>query len=176
MLSSHWGREAIIARVDRANTLAAMLAIALTVGACGSATGDAVVSADDIQGYWLLDFWRNGEVEYNIGYGSTYSVTQPWIYFGETLEGSGGCNRFTQGGAGYRLVDGALIPGEIVFDTVLCGSSLDDPMMASELAMQEFLWGDVEEGFAVELSRSGSMFWRADDKSMVFRPVDSEPG
>jgi len=148
----------------------------LLLASCG-VDEEPPATIDDLQGYWWLESWGDATSDH---YPATtrervWSSIHPWVHFGETIEGSGGCSQFSSAVGSYRVEGGLLLPGEVQFVTGTCPTSDagGDPMLSDEV-IQRFL-GEAE-GFEISFGNMGhQMHWSNGTIGINWMKVDREP-
>lgn len=130
--------------------------------------GPSTVSADNAAGIWILEsFSANGsfqDVEIGVN-----TASQPWVEFGDTVQGDAGCNRF--GAQSIEWSNGLLIASDVSQTLVYCG--LDgDQLMQAEFALTGALTGPAGTQVAID---GDKMTWRAGDIELFFRSSPAPP-
>ncbi len=133
-----------------------------------TACSPRAVNNDDVAGIWILEsFSVNGsfqDVEVGVN-----TAGQPWVEFGDTIEGEAGCNRF--GAQSIEWLNGRLIASEVSSTLVYCG--LDgDQLMQAEFALKGALTDPA--GTRVEID-GDRMIWRLGDIELFFRSSPTPP-
>ena len=133
-----------------------------------TACSPAAVNNDDAQGIWILQSFSVDGSFQNVEVGVN-TASQPWVEFGETVEGEAGCNRF--GAQSIEWANGRLIATDVSQTLVYCGLE-GDQLMQAEFA----LTGALTDFGGTRVDVDGdTMTWQAGGIELTYRSSPTPP-